>query len=84
MRINIKNAVSFEIFPKSFVGNTIDILNGIDRRKFTEDIKYMKAHIVVDFGNFERTLWFDSDMIMENFIGQYLPEDLGYVVITKN
>lgn len=83
MRINLKNAVSFNINYEIYVGGKVE--NGINPDKFKKGDRGLmkKAHIVVDFGNFERILWFESETVMENFIEQYLPQEIEDVIMTE-
>lgn len=82
MRMNVKNAISYELVEESDIIQKID--NGFNLSTFKrwEDGYKRKTHLILDFGTFTRTVWFDTDHERDNFI---LDNFTGYnnCIITK-
>lgn len=82
MRINLKNAVSFDIQDERNCGMTN--LNGFNKETFrvceNTGAKILKSHIVVDFGNFSRTIWFKDTFLRDNFVSEFLPSEINGII----
>ncbi len=77
MRVNLSNAISFKVEYEKLGGGWCKGFNaqGTYRYDSNSDKWYVKPKIEVDFGTCKRTLIFDNDWEMENFIDKFLPEE---------
>ena len=81
MRINVKNAISFTLVEESdYTTNKIE--NGFNPETFKVDngAYRRKTHLILDFGTFERTVWFNTDKERDYFIKSNFSEFEGCVI----
>jgi len=85
MRVNLKNAISFEIVDEYLIDGKPSNGFNMDTFRYDSDSEryFRKSRVVVDFGTFERTIWFDSDYQKDNFISEFLPAEIDYAIITN-
>ena len=82
MRMNIENAISYELVEESDITPKIENGFNLDTFKVDNGGYRRKTHLILDFGTFERTVWFDNNMARDNFIKQNFSE-FDECIITK-
>lgn len=93
MRLNLKNAISFEAvdekvkeskesFEKSMSNYSSALL---DKYYYcsTKEKYVKKAHLILDFGTFERTVYFDNVDSMEEVIFKLFPENYEGICLIR-
>jgi len=82
MRMNIQNAISYELVKES--DKIVRVENGFnpDTFRIDGDGYRRKTHLILDFGTFERTVWFHTNQKRDEFIKNNFTEYSG-CIITK-
>lgn len=88
MRINLTNAISFNLIDEIELGSNTPFIGNLTEEKFfrycsDSETYYCKSRIVVDFGLCKRTIWFDTQRQRDFFVEELLPKDIPNIIITE-
>lgn len=80
MRLNLNNVISFEAENEVAVSLPKEELNKIrDTERFyfcvARNKVIKKSHLILDFGQFKKSVYFDTAEDMENFIFKVFPQN---------